>query len=209
LISYSNQKKFTICLKLVIINRSSLNINLFEFDRVIKSQLYTVFNLPKQNLVLKIETKVLYKYKLSQLYNKLVLCICDSVQHNNPAETHFKGLLICINKLFIQEILSGKNTRTIPHEFGHALGLDHPHARASFNTINEEATTLEKQIPINEFSTNLMSQTWYVQKANININKAINLHQNQIELIKQNLMQQKLNNNYSIKKMLFWYKWVV
>ncbi len=208
MISYLNQKVFTICLKLVIINRSSLNINLFEFERIVKMQLYKVFNLPKQNLEIKIETKVLYKYKLSQLHNKLVLCICDNIHHNNPAETHFKGLLISINKLFIPEILSGKNIRTIPHEFGHAFGLEHPHARATFNAINLEATILEKQIPINEFSTNLMSQTWYVQKANTNFNKAINLHQNQIELIKQNLIQQKLNNNYSIKKMLFWYKWV-
>lgn len=207
MISFTGAEIFTIRLHLNIINRSSKTFNLFELEKAVKRQLTEVFNLPQYGLALEINTKVLYTYKLKQLYQQMVLAITDEVKHGNPAETHFKGLLISVNQNFVASILSNQNKRTLAHEFGHALGLDHPHAPAAFQTINPSAHPLEQQIPIEDLPHNLMSQTWYVQKANVPINEALQLDPKQIELIKQNLSNQSLNQNYSIHKGLLTYRW--
>ncbi len=208
MISFSGAEIFTIRLHLNIINRSSKTFNLFELEKAVKRQLTEVFNLPQYGLALEINTKVLYTYKLKQLYQQMVLAITDEVKHGNPAETHFKGLLISVNQNFVASILSNQNKRTLAHEFGHALGLDHPHAPASFNSINPKAHPLEQQIPIEELPFNLMSQTWYVQKANVPVNEAISLHPKQMQLIKYNLLNKRLNQNYSIHKGLLTYHWI-
>lgn len=207
MISFTEAETVTIRLHLHIINRSSQSFNLFDLEKAVNRQLTAVFNIPQQGLAIEITTKVLYTYKLNQLYQQMVLAITDHVKYGNPAETHFKGLLISINKNFITSILSNQNKRTLAHEFGHALGLDHPHAPALFNSINPTAHPLEQQIPIEELPFNLMSQTWYVQKAEVPINEALNLHPKQIQLVKQHLINNQLNQNYSIHKGLLTYNW--
>lgn len=208
MISFTDSESVTIHLHLNIINRSSQSFNLFDLEKAVKTQLTAVFNLPFQGLALEINSKVLYRYKLKQLYQQMVLAITDQVKHGNPAETHFKGLLISVNKNFIASILSNQNKRTLAHEFGHALGLDHPHAPAMYDSINQTAHPLEQQIPIEELPFNLMSQTWYIQKAKVSINEAIKLHPKQIQLIKHNLVNNHLNQNYSIRKGLLTYHWL-
>lgn len=208
MISFTDSESVTIHLHLNIINRSSQSFNLFDLEKAVKTQLTAVFNLPFQGLALEINSKVLYRYKLKQLYQQMVLAITDQVKHGNPAETHFKGLLISVNKNFIASILSNQNKRTLAHEFGHALGLDHPHAPALFKAINPNAHPLEQQIPLEELPFNLMSQTWYVQKEEVPINEALCLHPKQIQLIKHNLINNRLNQNYSIHKGLLTYHWI-
>lgn len=50
------------------------------------------------------------------------------------------GKTVFINSNYMQNILDGKDNNTVPHEFGHTLGLLHP---------NEPATYLEGLIPWN------------------------------------------------------------
>jgi hypothetical protein len=91
---------------------------------------------------------------------------------------------------------------------GHILGLDHPHARGKFESVNLEASALEQSITNNEKLNNLMCQSWYVQKAGVSLNDALALTENQVNLIFENFSFKKLNKDYRIKRRLFSYSWI-
>lgn len=132
--------------------------------------------------------------------------IVDTIAGTNPAEADFKGLRIKLNKASLQDIIENRNTRTIPHEIGHLFGWDHPHARAQYASINLSAHAMEQQLTEEERRCNLMSQTWYAQKALIPLEQAMQLSEKQIELLLLNYQNGLLNYNYHLKNFLFWKK---
>jgi hypothetical protein len=156
--------------EIYLINKTSLvNINLFILAVSIKKQIETVYSgtLGKIELQSNVSVKPLYEYKLKALHNNLVIAISSNVINDNVAEADFGGLLIKINPKHLDSINSGINKRTIPHELGHILGLDHPHSRGKFESVNLEASPLEQSITNQEKLNNLMCQSWYIQKAGI------------------------------------------
>lgn len=197
-------------LEIFLINRSHQNLNLFILAAAIKKQIETVYKgkFGELELVTTVNVKPLYKYHLRTLYNKMVIAVSPHITNDNAAEADFNGLLIKLNPKHIESIISGNNKRTIPHEFGHLLGLEHPHANAAFESVNLNASILEQRISNEEKTTNLMCQSWYIQKAGIELNNALSLLENQLKVIYENFNSKKLNRNYSISKGLFSYKWV-
>ncbi|MBA2610340.1 MAG: hypothetical protein H0U95_00110 [Bacteroidetes bacterium] len=193
-----------------LINRSNTDVNLFILASSIKKQIESVYSGKFSSLELTtIATiKPIYKHQLRLLYNNLVIAISDHVTNDNVAEADFGGLLIKLNPKHIDSINSGKNKRTIAHELGHILGLDHPHANAKFESVNTAASLLEQNITNEEKKYNLMCQGWYIQKANIDLNDALVLTENQIIVILENYFSKKLNKNYSLAKGIFNYKWI-
>jgi hypothetical protein len=201
----------TLDFKIFLINKTSLaNINLYLLAGSIKKQIETVYSgtFGKIELRSNVTVKPLYEYKLKALHNNLVIAISSNVTNDNVAEADFGGLLIKLNPKHLDSINSGINKRTIPHELGHILGLDHPHARAKFESVNMEASLLEQRITDQEKQNNLMCQSWYIQKAGITLNDALALTENQVKLLFENYTSKKLTKNYHIKRKLFSYSWI-
>jgi hypothetical protein len=205
------EHKVFLAFHIYLINLSSKRfINLYQLADVIKKQLDTVYNSKYGNTELTCEIKIrpLYTHSLKNLYGKLVFAVVDTVTHDNVAEADFGGLLVKLNAKYIKSFITGANVRTIPHEVGHLLGFDHPHARAMYDSVNPQASIHEQNMTNEERRINLMSQTWYIQKAGNDVNTALHLTESQIQLLIENFEQKKLNKNYSIVKGMFWYKWI-
>lgn len=203
----NNKNSVSICIAADIINTSSQKFNLFTVKKSIEQQLLKVYHasVGKYSLDIAIQINVLTKVNQCS-FQKVLFQIVDSIPGSNPAEADFKGLRIKLNKASLQDIIENRNTRTIPHEMGHLLGWDHPHARAQYASINLSAHVLEQQLNEEDRRCNLMSQTWYAQKAGIPIEQAMKLSEKQIELLLLNDQNGSLNHNYHLKDFLFWKK---
>ena len=190
-----------------IINTSSQFFVLSLLKASIIKQLNQVFNkqIGKFKIEFNIDLKIILKE--NQCSPKRVLFqIVDVIPNNNPAICDFKGLRIKLNKLYVNDIINGKNSRTIPHEIGHLLGWDHPHANAQFESVNKAAHLSEQELTETERQYNLMSQSWYSQKAGITLENAIELTEKQIEVLLENYNTNSLNKNWHLKYFLWWKK---
>ncbi len=188
-----------------LINTSAQAFDLVALQRAIVTQLAQVYHASVGKYSLDIDTNIHVLQREAQCSEKNILFqIVDIIPGNNPAEADFKGLRIKLNRAIIPDIISNKNTRTIPHEIGHLFGWDHPHANAKYESINASAHPLEKQLTENERKHNLMSQGWYAQKALIPLDKAMQLTEKQIELLLLNYGSRQLNRNFHLKHFLFW-----
>lgn len=190
-----------------IYNSSQQSFNLFSLRSSIEKQLQTVFHSSIGKYSLDIDCNITCCYKLSQCSAKRVLFqIVDSIPGSNPAEADFKGLRIKLNRAHIQDIIEMKNVRTIPHEIGHLFGWDHPHAKAQYESVNLSSHALEQQLTEEERKQNLMSQTWYAQRALIPLERAMQISEKQIELLILNFNGGSLNHNRHFRQFLFWKK---
>ncbi|MEO5990089.1 MAG: hypothetical protein ABIP68_00515 [Ferruginibacter sp.] len=190
-----------------IINTSSQSFDLSQLKSSIIEQLKNVFNkqVGKFKIAFNVDLNILLK--VNECSPKRILFqIVDTTPNNNPAICDFKGLRVKLNKLYVNDIIIGKNSRTIPHEVGHLLGWDHPHANAKFESINTTAHLLEQQLTETERQCNLMSQSWYAQKAGIPLEDATQISEKQIEVLLENYTTNSLNKNWHLKYFLWWKK---
>ncbi len=203
LLQDNNQIKLS--LQFQIYNTSTSHFNLDKLKLAIISQLSRVYNgsFGKYNLKIICNVEII-KHKIGISPRKILIQIVDEINGNNPAEADLGGLRIKLNKNIIDNIISEVNIRTIPHELGHLFGWNHPHANALFQSINPNASELEKLLTEVERCCNLMSQTWYAQKANVLLENAMCITENQVELLVQNFKNDVLNKNYHLKHFLFW-----
>ena len=196
---------------ITLINVSSNHsVNLYTLADTLKKQIETVYtgNIGVFEMHCQVAIRPFYKYKLKQLYGKLVFAVADKITNENVAEADFCGSLVKLNAKHIASFISGNNSRTIPHEVGHLLGFDHPHAKAMFDSVNPGSSLYEKNMTEAERRVNLMSQSWYIQKAGNALNKSVLLTENQVRLLLENFYTGKLNKNYSLIKKFIGYKWV-
>jgi hypothetical protein len=190
-----------------IINTSSEIFDLKALKQCLISQLSKIYNQNIGRYEVTISLKINIIYKVLHCSNSRILFqIVDTIKGNNPAEADFKGLRIKLNKNNIQDFISNKNFRTLPHELGHLFGWDHPHANALFESINAEASSVEKTLTEQQRQCNLMSQTWYAQKAGLPLDKAVQLTEQQIDLLIINYNVNLLNKNYHLRGYLWWKK---
>lgn len=201
------EKNFSVGINIAadIINTSDTRFDLSLLKDAIISQLRRVYNdtVGKFKLELTIQLNILKN--MSQCSpRKILFQVVDTISGNNPAEADFKGLRIKLNKFYVNDIIAGKNIRTIPHEIGHLLGWDHPHAKATYESVNLTAHRLEQELTEEERKNNLMSQTWYAQKSQIPLDKALKLSEKQIELLLQH--KTSLNINRHLNYFLWWKK---
>lgn len=190
-----------------IINTSGQNFDLEALKTAIIKQLQTVFTVSVGQYDLSILVNVTVLKNVRECSPKKILFqIVDSISGNNPAEAVLKGMRIKLNKNVIDDIIHNRNQRTIAHEIGHLLGWNHPHANATFESINANAHSLEQQLSESERQHNLMSQTWYAQKANVSINRAIKITPQQIEVLQEYSQKMELNKNYHLNYFWFWKK---
>lgn len=192
-----------------ILNTSSRVFNLEALKSAIINQLQKVFGASVGNYIINfsITLKVLkHVYQCSP--KKVLFQIVDAIPNNNVADADLKGLRIKLNQAFVQEMIDHKNTRTIPHEVGHLFGWNHPHANATYESINLIAHPFEQLLTEQQRQTNLMSQTWYAQRANIPLDKAIQLTQYQINVLLEYYDLGWLNKNFHLNYFLFWKKLV-
>lgn len=190
-----------------LINTSGTYFDLQALKKSILTQLNNVYNkkIGKYDVRISFQLTILKHISLCSP-RKILFQIVDSIPGNNPAEADFKGLRIKLNKQYILDIIANKNIRTIPHEIGHLLGWDHPHANAKYESVNVSAHQLEQQLTESERQSNLMSQSWYAQKAGIPLEKAMNLTESQIELLLLNEHKLSLNKNRHLNYFLWWKK---
>ncbi|MCD6018128.1 MAG: hypothetical protein K0S53_1249 [Bacteroidetes bacterium] len=190
-----------------LINTSDTRFDLQALKKSILTQLQNVYNkkIGKYDLQISFSIRVLkHIYQCSP--KKVLLQVVNTIPGNNPAEADFKGLRIKLNKHYVTDIMANKNIRTIPHEIGHLLGWEHPHANAKYESVNLSAHPLEKQLTETERQCNLMSQSWYAQKAGVPLNKAMELTEKQIELLFLNEHKLSLNKNRHLNYFLWWKK---
>lgn len=202
-----NNSLILISFKADLINSSSQRFDLTALKKAIHFQIQKVYHnsVGKYSLDIHIEFNILNS--VHQCSPKRILFqIVDSIPGNNPAQADFKGLRIALNKAALNDIISNRNTRTIPHEFGHLLGWDHPHANALHESVNKNAHLLEQQLTEPERKCNLMSQSWYAQRSNIPLEQAMQLTEKQIELLLLNYNSHQLNKNKHLNYFLFWKK---
>lgn len=190
-----------------IINTSSERADLVSLKRAIVSQLENTFRCSagRYNLSLKADVEVLYRMRDCSP-TKVLFQVVDALPGNHPAEADFKGLRIRLNKAIINDIIYNRNIRTIPHELGHLLGWDHPHARAAYESVNPESHPLEQQLTEEERKHNLMSQGWYPQRTNIPLEEAMQISEKQVDLLLLYYRAGQLNRNLHLKHVLFWKK---
>lgn len=190
-----------------IVNTSKKVFDLNRLASVIQSQYREVYHtfVGKYAIDLQIRFVVLSNIHQCSKY-KVLFQIADEVSGNNPAEADFKGLRIKLNKHHLPDILEMRNKRTLAHELGHLLGWDHPHAKAQYESVNLSAHVLEQQMTEEERKHNLMSQTWYVQRAGISLDYAMQICEKQIDLLLLNYRSKTLNRNDHLKRFLFWNK---
>ncbi len=201
----TNKHNVELEINIQLLNNSSQNFDLEQLKTAIISQSKSVFNtnVGKFKLNFNINVEVI-KSRWQCSTKKILFQIVNTIAGNNPAEADFKGLRVKLNKAVINDIILNKNSRTIPHEIGHLLGWDHPHARAKYESVNLSAHKLEQELNETERKINLMSQTWYTQKAGFAIDEAIQLSEKQIELLL--LHNNSLNHNFHLRHFLFWKK---
>lgn len=202
-----NNNSISIFVDADIINTSSSIFDLELLQQSLTSQLTKIYQnqYGKFNLTFSIKINILTK--ISQCSRTRTLFqIVDNIAGNNPAEADFKGLRVKLNKNNIQDFISNINFRTLPHELGHMLGWDHPHAKALFESVNPNASSLEKTLTETQRQYNLMSQTWYAQKAGISLDKAMQLTEQQIDLLIINYNAGLLNKNFHLRGYLWWKK---
>ena len=187
-------------------NSSDPFIDVIKLRLAILNQVKKVYNFAGSNFSVSLVMDIHIVSSIAQINrNKLLFCIQDEVRNGNPAEADFKGLRVALNKNILDTIISGANTRTIPHELGHIFGWEHPHARGKYESINLEADKVyEQSMTETERKKNLMSQTWYIQTAGLIANEGTELTFGQMELLHKNFQAKKLNNNYHIKGWLWW-----
>ena len=192
-----------------ILNTSSQLFKLEALKSAIINQLQKVFNVSVETYTINfsITLKVLkHVYQCSP--KKVLFQIVDTIPNNNAANADLKGLRVKLNQAFVQEMIDHKNTRTIPHEVGHLFGWNHPHANETFESINLDAHPVEQLLTEQQRQTNLMSQTWYAQRANIPLDKAIQLTPYQINVLLEYYNVGLLNKNFHLNYFLFWKKLV-
>ena len=201
------QEQLDIHIEADLLNTSSDYFDLEALKSSIVMQLHRVFNRYVGKYKLHVSISITVLKSVSQCSpRKILFQVVDSIHHNNVADAVLKGMRIRLHKKVIQDILSNSNVRTIPHEVGHLFGWSHPHANATFESINKDANTLEQQLTEEERQCNLMSQTWYVQGANVPINEALQITEQQISLLLENDYFKQINNNYHLNYFLFWKK---
>lgn len=202
-----NNTIVSLSISIDIINTSNHFFDLESLKTAINSQLINVYNntIGKYKLELNLQLRALH-HKNQCSPKNLLFQIVDTTPHNNVAIADFKGMRVKLNKQYLNDIILNKNIRTIPHELGHLLGLDHPHANAKFESINLDSHLLEQQLTETERQCNLMSQSWYAQKANVSLSNAMQLTEKQIELILLNYNTRSLNKNFHLKYFLWWKK---
>ncbi len=192
-----------------ILNTSSQLFKLEALKSAIINQLQQVFNVSVETYTINfsITLKVLkHVYQCSP--KKVLFQIVDTIPNNNAANADLKGLRVKLNQAFVQEMIDHKNTWTIPHEVGHLFGWNHPHANATFESINLNAHPVEQLLTEQQRQTNLMSQTWYAQRANIPLDKAIQLTPYQLNVLLEYYNVGLLNKNFHLNYFLFWKKLV-
>ncbi len=202
-----NNQSIRIRLECDLINTSSQRFDLVALQRSITEQIQRVYHasIGKYSLDVAVSIKLLNsEYQCSP--KKILFQIVDVITGNNPAEADFKGLRIKLNKAHVNDIITQQNIRTIPHEIGHLMGWDHPHANAQFESINLQAHLLEQQLTEVQRQYNLMSQSWYAQRAHVPLDRAMELTEQQIELFVLSHQSGKLNSNRHLKHFLFWKK---
>ncbi|MDF2448588.1 MAG: hypothetical protein K0R26_1092 [Bacteroidota bacterium] len=202
-----NNLHISLAIEADLINTSTSAFDLNALKKSILWQLAVVYNRKTGRYILNISFNLKILSRVSHCTpNKVLFQIVDSVPGNNPAEADFKGLRIKLNKNHVPDIIANKNIRTIPHEIGHLLGWEHPHANAQFQSVNLSAHPLEQQLSEEERQRNLMSQSWYAQKAGIPLNQAMELSENQIELLFLKEHHISLNKNRHLNYFLWWKK---
>lgn len=190
-----------------IINTSSEIFDLEILKQSLITQLSNIYNQQIGKYSVKFFININILSRVSQCSkSKILFQIVDTIKGNNPAEADFKGLRVKLNKNNIQDFISGKNFRTLPHEMGHLFGWDHPHANALFESINPDASSLEKTLTELQRQCNLMSQTWYAQKTGLPMDKALQLTEQQMDLLIINYNSNLLNKNYHLRGYLWWKK---
>ncbi|MES2513695.1 MAG: hypothetical protein V4580_06095 [Bacteroidota bacterium] len=202
-----HQNSVFIRVKADIINTSSQFFDLEKLKEAMKMQLMNVFNkcIGKFTVHCDVELRTL-KHQNQCSHKRILVQIVDDNLNGNVAIADFKGLRVKLNKQHVYSISSNTNIRTIPHELGHILGLDHPHAKASFESVNTDAHELEQRLTEPQRQSNLMSQSWYAQKAGTPLHEAMHLTEQQIELICLNYMNNTLNKNFHLNYFLWWKK---
>lgn len=202
-----NGNTICICLQADILNNSETKFDLGLLQRAIEKQLQHVYHTSVGKYAIDIQLNIHVISSVQECsIRKVLFQIVDEVAGNNPAEADFKGLRVKLNKAHLNDIIQMRNNRTIPHEIGHLFGWDHPHARAMYESVNSTAHMLEQQMTEVERKHNLMSQTWYVQRAGLPLESAMQISEKQIELLLLNYLQNNLNKNYHLKRYLFWKK---
>lgn len=190
-----------------LINTSSAPVDLPRLAGVLMQQLEKAFTIKAGDFDLQLSAQIRIIRNVNQcVFDRLLIQVVDQVTNGNPAEADFKGLRIKLNKSIIPDILEGRNTRTVPHELGHIFGWDHPHARGTYESVNKEAHALEQHLSEPERKHNLMSQTWYVQKAGIPLEQAMYISKWQVRLLLMHIAGEEINVNYHLRRHFFFGK---
>lgn len=103
----------------------------------------------------------------------------------------FNGRYVKINALGVRDILNGTNKKTVPHEFGHTGGLEHPNLGAGFFGYFQS----EQYMKDGTHDNNLMYQTGYQDNTLGNTGDGNELRANQIEILIRNFENGSLNQD--------------
>lgn len=190
-----------------VINTSTERADIVSLKRAIVSQLEQTYRCAAgpYHLSLKADIGVLYRVRDCSPV-KVLFEVTDQVTHNNAAEAQLRSLRIKLNKAIVNDIIYGRNTRTVPHELGHLLGWEHPHARAAYASVNPEAHPLEQAMSEAERGCNLMSQGWYIQRAGVPMADAQQITGKQVELMLHYYRSGQLNRNLHLRNWWIWKK---
>ena len=164
----------------VVYNNSSSNIDMNAFKDAATQQIKDVFNFSGDNFEVKVDVKLRVANSISDIKEKdHVIQIVndlgkDEKGNNIKGNGDVNGLNIKIGSKYANDIVSGKDDRTISHELGHTGGLIHPKYNYWIGALGEFSRD------------NLMSQSDIIGKWGTNPSDARVLTQQQINHIWNN-----------------------
>lgn len=150
----------------------------------------------KTQVTIDVNLKIIYSKKHLAPSDHLIEIVPSSYYGDKGSKVTlgqggFYGKHLTINEIAIPGIIDNTNQKTVPHELGHTAGLFHPNEGSGFLGI----FTSEQYIKNGTQNSNLMYQSGYKRNVLKDNSAGNDLTLKQVEIIKSNNDEGKLNKN--------------
>ncbi len=179
----TRKMEYKITVNAVLYNNSdNANIDMKKLSIAIQQQVNDTYNISGNDFEVKMDFNLRIASSVDEIGdNDHVFQVVNQADLSKSpkgivqGEASTPGLNIKLGDIAVKNLLSGEDKRTAAHELGHTGGLPHE-------------TTEDKR-------DNLMMQAVDIQNSRGDYSKSTNLTHNQIKLIRDNYINNKLNSN--------------
>jgi hypothetical protein len=182
---------YNIKINMAILNTSDTKYDATKFEQAVKEQILKSFDVSQcvgnDCYNVKIEANIRTITDLEDLGDKEhLLKVSNQSEFRKPGikgKAPFFGLQVNISADIVDDVIEGKNKRTVPHELGHTGGLHHPKSEDA--PVNQNAK--------NTANDNVMHQGIDIRKFHLTPRNQAYFSMEQVQLIEKNYRNGNLN----------------